>query len=160
MWQKNTERALHCLPIMLSLPAITLFSLGLSYFLSALYVFFRDLKHIYTVVLTLWTYLTPLFYAPEALNNPALIAVLKFNPMYYYVTYFRDLLMGVIPTLGEHILCYAFGIGAFAIGALFMLAVDTAARTIAGNEIPVSILTALIGAPFFIYLLRRTGGAR
>lgn len=105
------------------LPAITLFSLGLSYFLSALYVFFRDLKHIYTVVLTLWTYLTPLFYAPEALNNPALIAVLKFNPMYYYVTYFRDLLMGVIPTLGEHILCYAFGIGAFVIGALFMLAV-------------------------------------
>ena len=91
--------------------------------MSALYVFFRDLKHIYTVVLTLWTYLTPLFYAPEALNNPALIAVLKFNPMYYYVTYFRDLLMGVIPTLGEHILCYAFGIGAFAIGALFMLAV-------------------------------------
>ena len=45
-------------------------------------------------------------------------------------------------------------------GALFMLAVDTEARTIAGNEIPVSILTALIGAPFFIYLLRRTGGAR
>ena len=109
--------------VIVLLPALTLFSLGLSYFLGALYVFFRDLKHLYGVLLTLWTYLTPLFYAPEALNNPALIAVLKFNPMYYYVTYFRDLLMGVIPTLGEHILCYAFGIGAFAIGALFMLAV-------------------------------------
>ena len=105
------------------LPALTLFSLGLSYFLSALYVFFRDLKHIYTVVLTLWTYLTPLFYAPEALKNPALTSVLKFNPMYHYVTSFRDLLTGNIPTLGEHIVCYAFGIAAFAVGALFLLAV-------------------------------------
>ena len=44
------------------------------------------------------------------------------------------------------------------LGALFMLAVDTAARTMGQSEVPVSILTAVVGAPFFIYLLRRTGG--
>lgn len=43
-------------------------------------------------------------------------------------------------------------------GALFMLVIDTAARTVTQSEIPVSILTAVVGAPFFIYLLRRTGG--
>lgn len=43
-------------------------------------------------------------------------------------------------------------------GALFMLLVDTAARTMTEGEVPVSILTALVGAPFFIHLLRRTGG--
>ena len=43
-------------------------------------------------------------------------------------------------------------------GALFMLVIDTAARTLTQSEIPVSILTAVVGAPFFIYLLRRTGG--
>ena len=43
-------------------------------------------------------------------------------------------------------------------GALFMLVIDTAARTVSQSEIPVSILTAVVGAPFFIYLLRRTGG--
>lgn len=43
-------------------------------------------------------------------------------------------------------------------GALFMLIIDTAARTMTAGEIPVSILTALVGAPFFIHLLRRTGG--
>ena len=32
------------------------------------------------------------------------------------------------------------------------------ARTAMQSEIPVSILTAVVGAPFFIYLLRRTGG--
>ena len=31
-------------------------------------------------------------------------------------------------------------------------------RTATQSEIPVSILTAVVGAPFFIYLLRRTGG--
>lgn len=43
-------------------------------------------------------------------------------------------------------------------GALFMLVVDTLARCVSAAEIPVSILTAVIGAPVFILLLRRTGG--
>ncbi|MBR4445598.1 MAG: iron ABC transporter permease [Solobacterium sp.] len=43
-------------------------------------------------------------------------------------------------------------------GGLFLLCVDTAARCIAAAEIPVSILTAVIGAPVFILLLRKTGG--
>ena len=47
-----------------------------------------------------------------------------------------------------------------ALGALFMLAIDTAARSLAASEIPASILTAVIGAPFFIFLLRKTGGIR
>lgn len=45
-----------------------------------------------------------------------------------------------------------------AFGALFMLMIDTAARSVMAAEIPVSILTALIGAPCFILLLRKTGG--
>lgn len=41
-------------------------------------------------------------------------------------------------------------------GALFMVWVDTAARSIfAPREIPVGILTAILGAPFFLYLLRK-----
>ena len=43
-------------------------------------------------------------------------------------------------------------------GAAFLIAVDTAARSISAQEIPISILTAIIGAPFFILLMRRTGG--
>ena len=40
------------------------------------------------------------------------------------------------------------------LGSCFMIIVDTLARTLTATEIPISILTALIGAPFFIYLLR------
>ena len=39
------------------------------------------------------------------------------------------------------------------IGAAFMVIVDTVARSISAAEIPVSILTAIIGAPFFILIL-------
>ena len=44
------------------------------------------------------------------------------------------------------------------LGAIFMLIIDTAARSATAAEIPISILTAIIGAPFFIGLLRKTGG--
>jgi iron complex transport system permease protein len=41
-------------------------------------------------------------------------------------------------------------------GAAFVVVADTLARTVAApTEIPVGIFTALTGAPFFIYLLRR-----
>lgn len=43
-------------------------------------------------------------------------------------------------------------------GAVFMIVVDTIARSVSATEIPVSILTAIIGAPFFIVLMRRSGG--
>ena len=41
------------------------------------------------------------------------------------------------------------------LGGLFMLFMDTLARTLPGGEIPVGILTAIIGAPCFGYLLIR-----
>ena len=44
------------------------------------------------------------------------------------------------------------------LGAAFMIIVDTVARSASAQEIPVSILTAIIGAPFFILLMRRSGG--
>ena len=44
------------------------------------------------------------------------------------------------------------------LGAVFMLVIDTLARSATEAEIPISILTAIIGAPFFIGLLRKTGG--
>ncbi|MDX1420358.1 MAG: iron ABC transporter permease [Rubricoccaceae bacterium] len=45
----------------------------------------------------------------------------------------------------------------FVLGALFLLLADLAARTVLpGQELPVGILTAVCGVPFFLALLRRT----
>lgn len=45
-----------------------------------------------------------------------------------------------------------------ALGASFLIIIDNISRTISSGEIPIGILTSLIGGPFFIYLLKRTKG--
>ena len=43
-------------------------------------------------------------------------------------------------------------------GAIFLVWADTAARTVLGVvELPVGVITALCGGPFFVYLLKREG---
>ena len=42
-------------------------------------------------------------------------------------------------------------------GAIFLLMVDNISRNLLATEIPLGILTSLIGAPFFIYLITRDG---
>jgi len=43
----------------------------------------------------------------------------------------------------------------FLVGGVFLLVIDTVARTLTAGEIPLGVLTALIGAPVFFALLRR-----
>ncbi len=44
------------------------------------------------------------------------------------------------------------------VGAAYILVVDDLCRLLTASEIPLGILTAIIGAPIFAYLLRRTKG--
>ena len=43
------------------------------------------------------------------------------------------------------------------IGAIFLLIVDDISRNLFATEIPIGILTSLVGAPFFIYLIVKDG---
>lgn len=43
----------------------------------------------------------------------------------------------------------------FLVGAIYLIAIDTVARTLTAGEIPLGVLTAMIGAPAFFVLLRR-----
>ncbi|HNR96650.1 MAG: putative ABC transporter permease protein [Chloroflexi bacterium ADurb.Bin180] len=45
-----------------------------------------------------------------------------------------------------------------ALGAIYLTLIDDVARSLMGAEIPLGILTAIIGAPFFALMLRRTKG--
>ncbi len=44
------------------------------------------------------------------------------------------------------------------LGACFLILVDNLGRILTGSEIPLGILTALVGGPFFVYLLKKTKG--
>lgn len=93
-------------PYMLLLPVVLLqlyiFSLGLGLFLAQAAVFFRDIQYIYSVLLTAWTYLTPIFYPLEQLPEQMQAAVRLLNPMYHYIMQFRVLvLQRQIPDAGS-----------------------------------------------------------
>ncbi|MGG4776240.1 FecCD family ABC transporter permease [Paenalcaligenes sp. Me52] len=45
------------------------------------------------------------------------------------------------------------------LGGIFLLLTDTLARTAAPIELPLGVLTSLVGAPFFLFLLARTSTA-
>jgi iron complex transport system permease protein len=64
----------------------------------------------------------------------------------------------VIPHIGRILVGadnkYLLPVSALA-GAIYLVAVDTVARTAMETEIPIGILTAMIGAPVFAYLLKK-----
>lgn len=108
--------ALLLLPLLIVYVAI--FCVGLGMALSALAVFFRDVTHLWGVVITAWTYATPLFY-PISILPEGMLTVMQFNPMYHYVTYFRDIaLWGTVPSLEANLICLAMAVITFGIGFL------------------------------------------
>lgn len=96
----------------------TLFALGLGLVLATLAVFFRDVVHIWGVITTAWTYVTPLFYPMEILPD-WMQAIEQFNPMYLYVNYFREIaLWGTTPGLMENAICLAMALVMLFIGVV------------------------------------------
>lgn len=105
---------------LLALPLLLLFMMlfcaGLGMLLSALAVFFRDVCHLWGVVITAWTYATPLFY-PIGMLPDWMQAAEAFNPMYHYVSYFRDIAMyHTLPGLQEQLVCLGMAVATFAVG--------------------------------------------
>lgn len=122
--------------IVLMIPAFILFEYGVGLFLSSLYVFFRDLKHLYTVFLLLWQYLTPIFYTLTIFEkDPDNIALklIQINPMFHFLNYFRDSIYrgttgidmfghavgAYVPAWSTLGLIYAIGVGTCILGYLF-----------------------------------------
>jgi len=73
-------------------------------------------------------------------------------------------MIGFVGLIVPHLLRLALGTdhrllvpASFLGGATFLVAADTVARTaLAPAELPVGVVTALLGGPFFIWLLRRS----
>ena len=98
---------------------IFVFTVGLSLFLAAATVFFRDIEHLYGVFTTAWMYLTPVFYPMEMLPD-FMVKVMSFNPLYHYILYFRALILGNhIPDLRSNLVCISFSVLMLIVGAVF-----------------------------------------
>lgn len=97
---------------------IFLFSLGMGLILATLVISFRDMMHLYGVLLTAWMYVTPIFYSVDML--PAnLQFVFVFNPLASIIEMLREVLLyGMVPDLVLHARCLIPGIIALVIGML------------------------------------------
>ena len=97
-----------------------IFVCGVSLFLSAATVYFRDIQHLYGVFLTMLMYLTPIIYPLELLKeHQFVLSIVKINPITHYVEYFRNVVMyNTIPSLQENLICIGISLGMFLIGAL------------------------------------------
>ena len=70
-----------------------IFVCGMGFFLSAANVFFRDIQYIYNAITVAWMYVTPMFYPIDLLPDGLRKLVEYCNPMYYYIQFFRDLVL-------------------------------------------------------------------
>lgn len=87
-----TPNVYYCL-IPLILLQEYVFCLGLGMLLAQGSVFFRDIQYIYNAVITAWMYLTPLFYPITLLPDGLRQVVMVFNPMYFYIAEFRQIVL-------------------------------------------------------------------
>lgn len=98
-------------------PAVLLFSLGIGLIVASLYVYFRDIKHLYEVFLTLWMYLTPLFYTADSLKSDMISKIINLNPMTHFISAFRNVIQfGIVPSGMEFLICYAWALSMLVIG--------------------------------------------
>lgn len=105
------------LPVCLFL--LMLFCMGLGMMLSALTVFFRDIMHLWSVVITAWTYLTPIFWTTDFIGQmPHVVRIIMYaNPMYNYIQFMRDIFLSqTTPTFFTVGMCVAWAVVALVLG--------------------------------------------
>lgn len=102
-------------PVVFSL----LFSMGVGYLLAVLYVFFGDIQHLYSVVLTLWMYLCAIFYPVTQLSEQMQM-IIGMNPIYIFIDFARQCVMyQAVPDLMEWTKMILWGVGMFLFGYWF-----------------------------------------
>lgn len=94
------------------------FCMGVGLLLTTMAVYFRDMFHLYGVLLNLLNYATPIFY-PENIVPEEYKFLLQMNPLYYFFKAFRQALYeGNFPS-GELLLtCFCIALITFIAGCL------------------------------------------
>ena len=104
------------LSFVIPLALFFIFCLGVGLILSTMAVYFRDMFHLYGVLINLLSYATPIFY-PEKIVPEQFILLLKLNPLYYFFKAFRMAVYdGVLPTAPLLFHCSIIAVVAFVIG--------------------------------------------
>lgn len=95
-------KAIVVLPLIILIQYIL--QLGLSFILSAITVYVRDVEYLINVLMMLAFYLSPIVYSADMIPSKYL-PLFKLNPMFHIIKYYRDILYyGKIPEMGSVLL--------------------------------------------------------
>ncbi|HZS52977.1 MAG TPA: ABC transporter permease [Bryobacteraceae bacterium] len=99
--------------------ALTLFTLGATFFFAALNVYYRDVTHILQILLQIWFYVTPIIYPIEIFGKYQWL--LKLNPVIFALNGFRmGVYAGHLPSGQSVLASFVCGLVALVVGyALF-----------------------------------------
>jgi lipopolysaccharide transport system permease protein len=92
----NLSSLINIIAIPLPLLALVLISTGISFLISALYVFFRDLPFLYELVQFMLMMSSPIFY-PAAIVDPKVRPLLELNPLYPVIESLRQIVLSGNP---------------------------------------------------------------
>ena len=93
-----------------------MFTIGISYILSTVTVFLRDVIYIWGILLTIINYFTPVFYSISILPK-TLQSIFKLNPLYLFINSVREVvLFGNGPTFTNFIALFLTGFITMVIG--------------------------------------------
>jgi len=82
------------------------FCLGVTLILSTMTVFFRDTQFLWGILITIWNFLTPIFY-PESIIPAAFRTLYHLNPLYQIIYFMRCVTIGgVSPTPVTYLYCF------------------------------------------------------
>ena len=85
---------------------LLLFTIGMGFILSTISVFMRDMFYIYGILITIWTYFTPIMYSITSFNEKWQ-PLFKLNPLFHYIDFARTIILyGKLPSLESFLLCF------------------------------------------------------
>lgn len=96
---------------------MVIFNLGMGMILSALFVFFRDMRYLWGIATQLIMWMSATFYTIDSFSETQKHLFLL-NPLYLFIRYFRKIVLdGSIPVMQFHLLMLTDALLALGIGA-------------------------------------------
>jgi len=95
---------------------VVVFCIGISLILSSALVFFRDTQFLWSVLLTVWNFMSPIFY-PETIIPLHYRTLYRMNPLYHFLLFIRTILIdGSSPDPCTYVFCILFSLITLIIG--------------------------------------------
>lgn len=98
-----------------------IFCIGLGFVLATMMTLFRDTQFLWSIVLLIWMYATPIFY-PVSIIPAKYSFIFKLNPLYHFIDAARTILIkGVAPSPQSYLILIFISLTSFVLGGLFFV---------------------------------------